>query len=47
VFTYRYTLDHVYNQRRKVTVTVVYVDWWKRQRLAHKGALDRRLWLVE
>jgi hypothetical protein len=47
VFTYRYTLDHVYNQRRKVTVTVVHVDWWKRQRLAHKDALERRLWFVE
>ena len=47
VFAYQRTLDHVYNKRRKITVTVVRVDWWKKHSRAHKGALDRRLWFVE
>ena len=41
------TLDHVYNNRRKITVTVVHVDWWKKERVEHTGALDRRLWFVD
>ena len=41
------TFNHVYKNRRKITVTVVRVDWWKKYSRAHKGALDRRLWFVE
>jgi hypothetical protein len=34
-------------KRRKIIVTVVHVDSWKKQSREHMGALNRRLWFVE